>query len=121
MATPCAHECVRGPVRKRQRGGRSTQPLDVMRISDEKLRETLSVWVVVGSTAFLIVWSFVPIGWTGWIIGFGVALGLMIAAYLISPVESRLRTMFLRRAEIADPSHEAKLNERGGKGKAHDI
>jgi hypothetical protein len=92
-----------------------------MRITDDKLRETLSEWLVICTSAFLIAWPFVPIGWVGWIIGFGVALALMFAAYLISPVESRLRTMLRRRSEIADPSHEVKLNERRGNGKAHDI
>lgn len=73
-----------------------------------KLREVLSEWLQIASMAFLLLWAWVPINWLGWIVGFGVTLIMMLAAYFLSPSRSwisRLYNLSRARETPIPPEH----------------
>jgi len=73
-------------------------------------RELFGEWMMVCAVVFLAAWPFAPVEFFTWLVGMGVALLLMASAFIASPIESRLRSIFRRRAEVRDPNHELKID-----------
>jgi hypothetical protein len=76
-------------------------------------RERLAEWILLGGFMFLAIWPFVPVEFVVWVAGFSGAVCVVVAAYVMAPDDSRIKSMFGRRSKVEHPTDRVTLPPKG--------